>query len=323
MNTQPRLAIVGAGNVGMGLNNGLVNLSPIYGPHNISILKRDYFDDYEKNSFYYQNFPQKKLSSYQNLFLAVKPADSINLLDSIRKKVDYESLIISSVSGLNIDIIGKMLGINYDRIVKCTLNIGIGYGTGMIVYSTTSEKTAREFEELISCTSKFIIREPSKNINGAVTRVGSDSAVIAKMIWLYLEKNQQENFHEFISLLHKDSDFLKEFVRVKSYASRAIWGDDSLIEPSLESTILTLKKCCHCKADLLGYINRVATKGGSTREFIDDFDSLEKVTEEVFLHGYSKMNKKVKSFRKIIVDDYNKWVKKSTKPIDKLSDFIG
>jgi hypothetical protein len=319
---QKRIAIIGAGNVGMGLNNGLINFSSNYGPHNISIIRRDYFKEYEENKIYYDNFPQKKLSSYKSIFLAVKPVDAVELLSSMKGKINRESLIISAVSGLNIDIIGKMLGVNYDRIVKCTLNLGISCGTGMIAYSTTSNRASLEFEEIIGCTAKFIKRIPSKKIGGAVTSIGSDSAIVTQMILLYLENNPEENFHEFMSLLSEKSEFLKEFIRVKSYVSRAVLGDDSFVIPSLQSTILTLKKSCHSKADLEGYKKRVATHKGSTREFIDGFDSLEKVTEDFFLDGFGRMNKKVKSFRRTIVENYNGWVRKSNKPIDKLSDFI-
>jgi pyrroline-5-carboxylate reductase len=232
----------------------------------------------------------------------MKPFDAIGAIYPMRDKVNPDSIIISCVTGLNIDVMGRVYSGNQKRFVKCTLNLGIGYGTGMVVYNTPSDKTAEEVEKFFSPLVMVIKRRSSKKTNIAVTIVGSGPAFFAKCLFMRYEKEGGE-FTEFLNSLTIDEAGVRNYIEAFKYACRMLFDDDTLVEDSVMSTLETLKKCCFCPEDLLLFIKRVATKKGSTETKINDFDSLELVTAAFFITALAVIHRKVKYFEKLIQTD--------------------
>jgi len=299
-----KIGILGArGNVGNAFINAFTNYSNEFGAEDIYPITRDYFDsDIRSRS---RDFLLKELDI---LILAVKPKDAVSVLNLIRGTISKKTLIISTVSGLNMSIIRNIIGTDHDRIVKLTLNTNIEHSNGVIVYSATSQNTNEEVQKIFAPFSKVIINRPAKKIIPAVTLVGSGNAFFAKLVMLRHAQYPEIPFNQFVKGLSMDDIWIERYIDAVEAASRILFNDDSLIRISSESTLHSLRKSCLTYLDVELHIKKVATEGGCTRIGIDDFDSLEKVRKDFFVQTFAKVHKKAKSFENLIYKDFKKWL---------------
>ncbi len=312
-----KIGIVGPkGNVGNAFINAFTNYSNEFGAEDIYPITRDYFDSDIRSGLRDINLKEMDM-----VILAVKPKDAIQALSLMRGEISPYTLIISPVSGLSINVIGDMLRIKQDRIVKITLNTNIEYSNGIVIYNTASKSVGRQVEEIFSSFCKAVIEKPGRKITPAITTVGSGNAFFAKLILLRYEQFSDIPFVEFIKGISMNDIFIEKYIDAVEKASRKLFNDDSLIRIGSESTLHALRKSCTSKDDVKLHIEKVATKGGCTRVGIDDFDTLEKVTEEFFTPTFAKVHKKAKSFQRLINGDFKKWkefnsIKRITKSPD-------
>ncbi len=301
MNSTETIAFVGNGNVGQSIKDGLINYSNVYGPDNILSVHRNYFEK-EYGEFLYP----KKISDCKFIILAVKPKDAIETLDLLRGKVAENTIFISIVSGLGTDIISKMLSIDHKNIAKLTLNIDVSCGKGTVIYRA-GENASKAVEDIFSPLSKKLIKKDSKKILDGTVYAGSGAAFVAKYTLLDSERNLDIPFHEYLENLTMSDIGIQRFITVMESTCDKIFYRHNYDSTIFESTLEALKMSCSSREDLANYIERVATTGGCTREGVDKFNSLGKVNDNLFLEIFYDINKKAKSFKGEIRQDFHLW----------------
>lgn len=288
--TQPKLAIIGAGNVGTDLHQGFTK-SGIYMPENLALISR-------------KNFQDTDFRGFEKIILAVKPMDSIYALKNLAGKISKNALFVSTVSGLNIDIMARVLKMPYHRLVKMTLNTNASQGRVVVVYNTPSLSGCEEVQELFHPISMLIAKKPARDILKAVVSVGSGKAYHLKHLYLLCEEKNID-LVKLLALIISEHPFVKDYLKNMKTAFRKIFNDDSLVDISFESTIQYLRRsgCC-TKEGLIKEIDEVATKGGCTRDGVDKYDSTEKATVDHFTLNISGVYHTAKSFEKKIFRKY-------------------
>lgn len=306
MNNTKTIAIIGNGNLGTAIYNGLLNHHNKYSSENISLLGRGYFDTDPRAGILSEQV--KPLKNFEAIILAVKPVDCISCLSLMKDKIHPDLMLISTVSGLSIDIQTRMLKLRHSHVAKTTLDTNVEQGLGTIV-CCAENKAFNEVQEIFTPVSKKIVQKSGDGVINGVTIVGSGKAFFLKHIYMHMEKFPKDLFSENLMKLTINDPFIKEYIKVVKSACKKIFNDDSLVQISCEGTLEAIQKSCHSLEDILLEIERVATKGGSTETKINNFDSPEKVTEKFFTEGFSVVNKKVRSFKKNIYNDYKEWHK--------------
>lgn len=305
-----KIAIIGGnGVIAQATYNGFINYSPTYGPENISLITRNYFDRDDRS-----DYPKEKLNQFEIIILAVKPKDAITSLSLLSGKLSKDVLFVSTVSGLNIDVIVRMIKVPYNQVVKMTLTINVAYGKGIIVYNTAGHATRDKVENLFYGLYQKIIHRPGKKITSYITGIGSTEAFHAQKVFLLSQKYSGVCFHEFLQTLSIEHEEIKKYLYVMEKTQRKIFDDGSLVEISFVNTLETLKMTCVKPEDIILHIKKVATKGGCTEIGIDKFNSLEKVTEEFLTQVLLKIHKKAKSFKHEINVDFMKYLKLNREP---------
>jgi hypothetical protein len=295
------IAIIGNGNVGQAHYNGMLNHSSDYGPSNMKIITRDYFDSDIRNGY-----RDQKLRDFDSIILAVKPKDAINTLRLIEGGISKKSLIISPVSGLSMDIIIRMLKIPYSQVVKMTLNTNIEHGKGVIVYSTTDNRTSENIQRMYHPMCSGMFKRQPKDILPAVTAVGSECAFFMKAVLLESQENNDVPFIEFLKNMTMKSDFVKKYMVEAGAAYDKIFSfRQPLIYATTESTLETLKVSCNSRDDIARRIAGVATKGGCTEVKIGKFDSREKINRKFLRDAFGAVYLKSTTFPKTINDEFN------------------
>ncbi len=297
-----KIGIVGPnGNVGIAFTNAIKNYTKGY---TVYPLTRDYFVNNMAS-----NSPRVPLSQLDIIILAVKPKDAMSALYPMRNQISPETLFISPVSCLNSFNIKTTLNIAFDRIVTLTLNTNIEYGQGIVAYNATGGAASREIIDLLTPFSKKIEAVPQKDIQKNVTIIGSGNAFWARYLALRAvgrPEAQFDHFNEYISTLTMEDTEIQKFIQIMKTVCRKVFNNDSFVEASFLSTLETLKISCSSVKDVEKHIEKVATEGGCTRMGIDDFISLEVITEKFFLRIFSKVHKKVLAFERGIKADFKK-----------------
>ncbi len=289
-----KIAIVGNGNVGQAFYKGFINHHNGYGSSSVHCITRDYFDGDPRTGS-----RDILLKEYDIIILAVKPKDAVRTLTLIKdESIGQTPLIVSTVSGLSMDIIVRILRIPYDRIVKMTLNTNIEYGNGVIVYSTTKDETAQEARDLLMPLCKSMILKVPSHILPAVTYVGSENAFFTKYVLLRAQDKPEIPFSRFIDELTMEDEHIQQYMNIVGNVYSKLFNDEPIVDITTWSTLETLKASCNSTEDLIRRIEAVGTEGGSTRMGIDDFNSLEKMKSKFFMETFPKVYRKSITFAK-------------------------
>jgi len=112
METKKHVAIIGGGNIGLAIANGLENAN-LYSPENIYITKRriESIIDYEKRGFKITSDNKLAVKNSDIIIVAVQPKQTDELLNEISEVINTEKhIIISVVSGAGVKDIKKSIG---------------------------------------------------------------------------------------------------------------------------------------------------------------------------------------------------------------------
>ena len=141
MDSKTKVAVLGGGNIGLAIVNGLIN-NNIFQANNIFITRKQlqYIKEYEKKGCHITDNNKKAVSNSDLIIIAVQPLQLNSLLVEIIPELDTKRhILISVVSGAGIkaikDIVGE--GIN---VVRTMPNTAIAIGESMTCLSA-SEKT--------------------------------------------------------------------------------------------------------------------------------------------------------------------------------------
>ena len=112
MKAGSKIAILGAGNIGLAIANGLIN-SKLFTPENLTLTKRkiETLKNFDKNGAIVTKDNKKAVKDSDILVLAVTPHQLNALMTDIKPVIESERhIVISVVSGASIKEIKGYLG---------------------------------------------------------------------------------------------------------------------------------------------------------------------------------------------------------------------
>jgi pyrroline-5-carboxylate reductase len=112
METKQSVAIIGGGNIGLAIANGLETAN-LYSPENIYITKRriESLNEYEKKGFKVTGDNKLAVKNSEIIIIAVQPKQTDEILKEIGEVIDIEKhIVISVVSGASVKAIKKSIG---------------------------------------------------------------------------------------------------------------------------------------------------------------------------------------------------------------------
>ena len=111
-----KIAIIGCGNLGMSILNGLIKNDDI-NSENITVTKRNLkvFESQENKTFHYTSDNNEAVKKSKLIILAIKPYNLISVLNEIKNDIDSEKhIIVSLATGVSIKEIEAVLPNNTD-----------------------------------------------------------------------------------------------------------------------------------------------------------------------------------------------------------------
>jgi pyrroline-5-carboxylate reductase len=112
MESKKHVAIIGGGNIGLAIANGLENAN-LYSPENIYITKRkiESLEEYGKRGFIISGNNKHAVKNSEIIIIAVQPKQLDELLLEIKEVISKEKhIVISVVSGASVKDIKKKIG---------------------------------------------------------------------------------------------------------------------------------------------------------------------------------------------------------------------
>lgn len=298
-----KIAIIGNGNLGTSIYNGFMNYHNTYGSDNVFLLGRSYFDSDPREAPISEQ--QMPLTKFNILILAVKPIDAIKTLMLLRGKLGPNTIVISFISGLSMNLISIVLQISNHDIVTATSTTNVAYGEGFIVFNTPSYMGISIINELFKPMSKEIIEVRGNKIIKAVVWEAAANAIYFKHIKLKAEKTNS-SFADFLKNLNMKDAGVQNFIAIQDEACRKFFGKDCFVKESYEYALNTVKKSCTSLDDIETLITQVATPKGCTAEGVDLFADLKKMRVDLFLMILNKIYRKALTFSKTINVDFEK-----------------
>ena len=156
------VAILGGGNIGMSIANGLVN-SNLFQPGNIHITKRnlDNTKSFNGNNFKLSQNNVEAVKNSEIIILAVQPKQLQDLLQEISPAISKDKhIVISVISGASIKVIKNGIGKDV-QVVRAMPNTAIAIGESMTCLSSDSKNNdaLKIAEYIFSTVGKTMIIE--------------------------------------------------------------------------------------------------------------------------------------------------------------------
>jgi pyrroline-5-carboxylate reductase len=135
-----RIAILGGGNIGLALAQGLV-FSGHFPARQITITRRQirFLDEFKQKGFVVQSGNADAVKKSKYIIIAVRPRQLHNLLQEIKPVlVAKHHVVISLVTGISIQQLSEELGTEI-RIARAMPNIAVSIGESMTCISTANK----------------------------------------------------------------------------------------------------------------------------------------------------------------------------------------
>jgi len=135
-----RIAILGAGNIGQAMAEGMV-LTGGFKPSQIYLTRRriKLLENLKKQGFIVTNDNAEAVISCKTVIIAVQPDHLDSLLDSIRNSVKPgKHLVLSSVTGLSTSEINRQLGGNIS-VIRIMPNTAVAIGESMTCLASDNQ----------------------------------------------------------------------------------------------------------------------------------------------------------------------------------------
>jgi pyrroline-5-carboxylate reductase len=250
------LLVIGGGNMGFTYAKSILDSGEV-ASGNISILEThtSRIEELKEHSNFTIYDSIACISSVDIVFLATKPQQCKELFENIKHLVKPNQLFISVMAGVTIASIQEGLGTK--KVARAMPNLPAQLGKGMTGFTGAKELTERELmqvEKLLETTGKAM-RVSSETSIDAVTGIsGSGPAYVFYFMQGMVDAALQMGFNE---------------AEAKEMVSQTFEGAVAQFKESNDS--------------LLTWMNRVASKGGTTRAALDSFDenNLNKLIQEV------------------------------------------
>lgn len=241
------------------MSSGFVGASDILVLNKIAVDEKHSFGIDAVNFF---TEPNPKIFESDILILAVKPQDFKQLASEIKPFLNPEHVVLSVMAGISIEMMQNEL--NVAKIVRSMPNIPTQIGEGMTVFCASNVVDRKELfivQNLINTTGKSIYIEREEMLNAATAVSGSGPAYVFYFMQAMIESAVKLGFSP------SESEFL---------VSQTFSGSVQLQNRS--------------KLSNEAWIQRVASKGGTTEAALSVFNSFE--VTEIVIKAIESANKR-------------------------------
>jgi len=238
-----KIVVIGGGNMGFTYAEGIYNAKIA----DIQILHKTEARIVEINNMN----KMKATNSYDVLvnadiiFLAVKPQIAPSVFTEIKSLVNKNQLFVSVMAGMTIETIQK--GLQIDKVVRCMPNLPASIQLGMTTYVTSNNVTKGEASlvgDILKSTGKAFEVESEDMIDNTTGISGSGTAYIFYYMNAMAEAAENMGFNPEEA--------------------------KTLVSQTFEGAIELYKRN---DISLVEWMNKVASKGGTTRAALNNLDS--------------------------------------------------
>lgn len=197
---QKRIAVLGAGNIGFPIAEG-IQASEITNQKVIITRKKATFSKKEKDKFKCLKDNQEAVSYSNIVVLAVQPKQADEVLSEIKDFLSEKHLLISVVSGLGIEQIENLLQKKIP-VARAMPNTAIRVCQSMtcLAFSDEGKKHQELVEDIFNRVGTSLLI-PENLFTAATVLCGSGSALGLKYIRGYMQACIQHGFNEFEALM--------------------------------------------------------------------------------------------------------------------------
>jgi pyrroline-5-carboxylate reductase len=236
------IVVIGGGNMGFTYAEGIYNAQIA----NIKIVEKFEQRVLEINAMN----KMTATSSYDILkdadivFLAVKPQIALEVFEEIKMIINPNQLFVSVMAGMKIETIQK--GLNINKVVRCMPNLPASIQLGMTTYVRSNEVSDEELDltsQILKSTGKAFEVKEEVDIDYTTGISGSGSAYVFYFMNAMAEAAVKLGFSDEES--------------------------KTLVSQTFEGAVELYKQN---DISLVEWMNRVASKGGTTREALNTFD---------------------------------------------------
>lgn len=178
------------------------------------------------------------------IFLAIKPQVAPTVFEDIKSLVNKDQLFVSVMAGMTIETIQQGLGI--DKVVRCMPNLPASIQLGMTTYVASDNVTKGEANligDILKSTGKAFEVANEDMIDNTTGISGSGTA------YIFYYMNAMADAAENIGFNPEEAK--------------------TLVSQTFEGAIELYKRN---DISLVDWMNRVASKGGTTRAALNNFD---------------------------------------------------
>ncbi|RRO24103.1 pyrroline-5-carboxylate reductase [Flavobacteriaceae bacterium 14752] len=261
-----KVLVIGAGNMGLTYSEGMAQSALLnrrklmihdVSTETIELLRKDeQFDVYEKI--------EDCLPDADIVFIAVKPYHCEDLFEKIKPHVNNQQIFVSLMAGVTIDKIQDLLGV--DKVVRTMPNLPAKVGKGVTSFTESDSVSRVELlmvRNLLDTTGASIHVKDEDFINKSTGISGSGPAYIFYFMQSMLEAAKKMGFSD------NDSKVLVS----NTFEGAVKLFNDSDLSPET-------------------WMDRVASKGGTTRAALDSMDD-NNVKELIKDAAYAAFNRAV------------------------------
>lgn len=155
------IAIIGAGNLGLSIANGLVE-TKLSEPYQITLTRRniDGLKPMMERGFLATNINTEAVANAQLILLCVLPSQVSRVLEEINSMLKPEQVLVSVITGVSIDSIASKLDTRIP-IIRAMPNTAIAIGESMTCLSAQEDSRAYlpEVQELFNALGETLVIE--------------------------------------------------------------------------------------------------------------------------------------------------------------------
>jgi len=261
-----KVLVIGAGNMGLTYSEGMAQSALLNRRklmiHDVSketielLRKEEQFDVYEKI--------EDCLPDADIVFIAVKPYHCEELFEKIKSMVNNQQIFVSLMAGVTIEKIQELLGVS--KVVRTMPNLPAKVGKGVTSFTESDSVSRVELlmvRNLLDTTGESIHVKDEDFINKSTGISGSGPAYIFYFMQSMLEAAKKMGFSD------NDSKVLVS----NTFEGAVKLFNDSDLSPET-------------------WMDRVASKGGTTRAALDSMDD-NNVKELIKDAAYAAFNRAV------------------------------
>lgn len=258
--------VIGAGNMGLAYAKALIT-SELLNQNNLMISDKDPGKIAELNKI--KRFDvfadlDECLPKADIIFIAVKPYHADSLMEDMKPLVKKGQIFISIMAGVTIQTLQEGLGLK--KIVRAMPNLPAQIGKGITSFTAAEEVSRVELltvQKLLNTTGKSVHLDTENDIDASTGISGSGPAYVFYFMQSMMEAARKMGLSEYDSKV--------------------------LVAQTFEGAIELFNQ-----SDLSpeGWMNRVASKGGTTRAALDSMED-NNVNELIEEAAYAAFNRAV------------------------------